>query len=118
MSPTARLPERAGDSSNPIEIGSAQSRGAAEFVAELAQGEDSRTGQEFGIGPEGGLVTAPTRRVALIDRLIRIDPKVAGAQARRILSEFSSPDEWAIALRASALADRSPEGRAYLEERL
>ena len=89
----------------------------AAIIAQLDTGDDAPTGQEFKLSADGSLASAPTRRLALLNELTRLDPKAAAAQAAKILREFKSSDEWAVALRACALAHPTPEGRAYLTER-
>ena len=39
----------------------------AAILAELDSGQDAPTGQDFKVGPNGSLISAPTRRVALLD---------------------------------------------------
>ena len=90
----------------------------AELVAELISGMDVATQQEFRLHPDGSLSSAPTKRVLMLDELLRLDPKAALLQASNVLANFKSPDEWAVALRICALSDRSPTGRVFLEERL
>jgi hypothetical protein len=92
---------------------------AAEIISELGTGRDATTGQQFRVGPGGQLASAPTRRVALLDELARLDPKAAAEWARRILEgDFTSPDEWAVCLRNYAKESTTLESRAFLEGRL
>ena len=75
------------------------------ILSQLGTGDDAPTGQEFKLSADGSLVNAPTRRLALLNELTRLDPKAAAAYAAKILREFKSSDEWAVALRAYALAN-------------
>ena len=81
------------------------------ILSQLGTGDDAPTGQEFKLSADGSLASAPTRRLALLNELTRLDPKAAAAYAAKILREFKSSDEWAVALRAYALANPTLEGR-------
>jgi hypothetical protein len=79
---------------------------------------DASTHFEFKLSPEGRLKEAPSLRLFLLDYLIQIDPQAAAAYAEKIFRLSNSPDEWAISLRAYALANRSPEATAILQEKV
>jgi len=91
------------------------SRAIREFLDSKA---DASTGQGFKIGGHGVLNEAPTLRAALLDHLGQIDPAAAAVYAREILSRPDSADEWAVALRNLAWGDKSPEGRALLQQKV
>ena len=112
--PTA-IPATTQVGTNPPSSGAPSDAGrVAAILAELDSGKDAPTGQDFKVGPNGSLISAPTRRVMLLDELTRRDAKAAAAYAEKILRSFNSSDEWALALRAYALANPTPEGRAFL----
>src|ERR1043166_8070359 len=83
----------------------------------LDSGADATTQLGFVLSPDGTLKEAPSLRVFLLDYLAQIDPKAAGAYAEKILSVSASPDEWAVSLRAYALANATAEGRTYLQRK-
>src|SRR5258708_19023178 len=90
----------------------------SEILSQLESGQDAPTVLGFKIGPHGKLVSAPTRRAALLDELARLDPKAAGAVAEKILGDFGSPDEWALSLRIYALANTDAEAKSFLAQKL
>ncbi len=67
--------------------------------ARLKEGTDVPTGLEFLIGGDQGMKEWPTLRVFLLDVLLSIDPGAAAQAGRGILETFTSPDEWALAMR-------------------
>lgn len=78
----------------------------------LRSGRDAGTGQEFELGKGGTLRGSPTLRLLLLDTLGQIARTArsdAAAQvAREILTEKSSADEWALALRNIAWTEPRP----------
>ena len=84
----------------------------------LDTGEDAATQLEFKVGRDGNLQEAPSLRGFLLDYLAQIDPVAASACAEKILGTMNSPDEWAISLRAYALANPAPEARTFLHQKL
>jgi hypothetical protein len=84
----------------------------------LARGGDAPTRLGFAVGPDGFLNAAPSSRVFLLDQLARLDRAAAAECAKQILARMDSPDEWAVCLRNLAIADASPETRAFLREKL
>lgn len=88
----------------------------AAILAFLKTGQDATTGEPFAPGPNGGLETAPSLRVLLLDVLGRLSRKIGSADAdaigRTILAAKTSPDEWAIAMRNIAWHD--PTATPYL----
>ncbi len=84
----------------------------------LDSGHDSPTHLSFTVSPSGFLNDAPSLRVWLLDYLAQVDPPAARDYAKLILNAANSPEEWAVSLRNYALADPTPEGRAYLEEKM
>jgi hypothetical protein len=117
-SPTTQRTALTAKSTNSGLLNPKPSTPASEIVAQLDSGQDAPTGRDFTIGPDGTLLSASTRRVALLDQLGRIDPAAAAAYAEKILSSFSSPDEWAISLRNYALARGDDNARAFLQQKL
>lgn len=83
----------------------------AAIVAFLETGEDIRTQLRFVVGPGGVLRQAPSMRVFLLDLLGRLDRGEALAAAEAVFAEKSSPDEWSISLRNTALAHQAQDGR-------
>jgi len=78
---------------------------------------DADLGGEFKLGPDGGLTASPTLRVWLLNELIRFDPTGAAELGRQVLAGMDSPDEWAVALRAVALGDKSEDARRLLRDK-
>ena len=69
------------------------------ILAELASGRDADTGLPFVAGEEG-LESASAWRVFLLDRLGRLDLRVAADYARHsIFPSSNSAEEWAVSLR-------------------
>jgi hypothetical protein len=69
------------------------------MLGELQSGRDADTGLSFVPGEEG-LASASSWRVFLLDRLGRLNPKLAAEFARQSIFPFSnSAEEWAISLR-------------------
>jgi hypothetical protein len=78
----------------------------------LATGQDAPTGLEYSPGPGGVLAAAPSLRVFLLDQLGVLakagkDPEASLAVSREILSTPGSADEWSVALRNVAWADKN-----------
>ncbi len=84
----------------------------------LDSGEDAATRLEFKLSPDGSLKTAPTLRTFLLDYLAQIDSKAAAAYAEKILSSQNSADEWAVALRAYARGNSSPDAQTFLQKKI
>jgi hypothetical protein len=86
----------------------------------LRTGRNADTGQEFTVGPGGVLSGSPTLRLLLLDVLGQIARKarsdVAAQVARETLSEKTSSDEWALALRN--LAWTEPNSRLFLADKM
>ena len=78
----------------------------------LASKQDAPTGLGFKVGQNGLLVDAPTLRTFLMDQLGSISSQAGTIDAaevgRETLSEKTSPDEWAVAMRNVAWSD--PDG--------
>ena len=71
----------------------------AAILAELASGRDSGTTLPFVPG-EDGLTSASSWRVFLLDRLGRLNPRLAAEYAREsVFPSSSSAEEWAVSLR-------------------
>ncbi len=83
----------------------------------LTSGKDKTTGLAFEIGSDHSLTQWPTFRTFLLDALRNIDPAAAAEISRGVLSDFTTADEWALALRNIGLADSSPETNAILNEK-
>lgn len=92
---------------------------AAEAILRFLQDpdRDEVTGLPFAVAPGGGLASAPSLRVALLDWLGRLDPEGAVEMAEVILSTSRDPDEWAVCLRNKALHDSGTETREFLENK-
>lgn len=84
----------------------------------LDSGEDALTHLGFKLAADGSLKEAPTLRTFLLDYLIQIDPEAAVTYAKKILSSQNSPDEWAVALRAYARVQATPEAQAFLQQKI
>jgi len=80
--------------------------------------EDLPTQLGFTVGADGLLTQAPSLRTFLLNELARLDPAAAAAYAEKILTTMNSADEWALALRSYALGNTTPQGRAFLEDKL
>jgi hypothetical protein len=74
----------------------------------LNQGTDKNTGLSFEIAADGCLKQWPTFRTYLLDALLTIDPAAAAAISRGILTEPTTADEWALALRNVGRAGDEP----------
>jgi len=69
------------------------------IMAELASGKDAATGLAFVPG-EAELESAPSWRVFLLDRLGKLNPRLAADYARQnVFPASDSAEEWAISLR-------------------
>jgi hypothetical protein len=84
----------------------------------LDSSADAQTHLGFSLSPDGRLKEAPTLRLFLLDYLIQVAPQAAGAYAEKILRAPSSPDEWAVSLRAYALAYPTHDAKAYLQRKV
>jgi len=80
--------------------------------------QDAPSGLGFTIGSEGFLTAAPSLRVFLLDYLSRLDRQAASRYAETILGSMDSPDEWAVSLRNYAMANSTPDARAFLERKM
>lgn len=80
----------------------------------LASGGDARTGEGFVIGAGGSLAEAPTLRLFLLNQLGLLGrasaPREVAQNAREILSQPLSADEWAISMRNLAWTDPNAVG--------
>jgi hypothetical protein len=75
----------------------------AEAIGELlASGDDAATGLSFEVGPQGLLKGWTTLRVFLLDVLAVSDPELAASLARKVASDTTSAEEFAVALRGLA----------------
>jgi hypothetical protein len=84
----------------------------------LDAGTDAGTGVDLCLGAGSKLLDSPSLRVFLLDLLAELDPAAAAAYSKRILSELSSPDEWAIALRNIARGESNPAASELLALKL
>lgn len=92
--------------------------GVVSAIRELLQSNiDASTHADLSVGPGGSVEHASSLRVFLLDYLAQVDPLTAAAEAEKVLSRKTSPDEWAIALRNYARVHDSPEGRAFLRDK-
>lgn len=88
---------------------------AAKWIRDfLKSGKDKPTGLIFEIGADHSLKQWPTFRTFLLDVLRAIDPAAAAEISQEILSQPSTADEWALALRNIGLIDDSSDTRAML----
>ncbi len=83
----------------------------------LESGQDQPTGLSFAIAAGGTLTEWPTFRTFLLDALLAIDPEAAAALGRQILTNPTTADEWALALRNVGRVETTAEANAYLIER-
>jgi hypothetical protein len=81
----------------------------------LVTGKDAATKLDVTIKPGGNLGDASSLRVFLLDYLGQIDRPAAGMIALRILSTYTTPDEWAISLRNYAWANPDKASQIFLE---
>lgn len=81
----------------------------------LRSGNDATTQLDVTVMPGGLLGDASSLRVFLLDYLGQIDKPAAGAAAAKVLSRYTTPDEWAISLRNYAWANPGVDGNAYLK---
>lgn len=90
----------------------------AETIGRLLESRrDTSTGMKFKVGLHGFLDGWPTLRVFLLDALVVADPDTAGAVARRLLDQTSSPDEYAVALRSLTREGFARASDAELQDR-
>lgn len=83
----------------------------------LKSGADAPTGLPFVVGPDGMMDAVPTLRTALLDLLPSLDPLAALDQARELMDQRKSPDEYALALRNLAWNDLDGDLRGELSIR-
>ncbi len=88
-----------------------------EILAFLESGRDAKTGAAFKIGTKGGLQTAPSVRVMLMDLLGRLDPQMAAKQAAQLLQTPTTADEWAVGLRNFAWGTEPGAARDVLRSK-
>ena len=81
----------------------------------LAENKDAATKLDVTINAGGNLGDASSLRVFLLDYLGQIDRPAAGALAAQTLSQYTTPDEWAVSLRNYAWANPDPESEPYLQ---
>ena len=79
---------------------------------------DAPSQLDLAIAPNGFLKESSSLRVFLLDYLAQVDLPTAGAYAEKILGSKDSADEWAVSLRNYALANPTPEARAFLRQKL
>ncbi|HEY0457447.1 MAG TPA: hypothetical protein VGE41_13835 [Verrucomicrobiae bacterium] len=92
---------------------------AAKMIRDfLETKKDAPTHLPFALAPGGSLKSAPTLRTFLLDELARVDKRGATAEAKAILTGWSSPEEWALALRNYAQGSTEPAKDAYLTDRM
>src|SRR5215468_7715999 len=88
---------------------------ASEVIqAFLKSGQDAGTKLDVTIQAGCGLGDASSLRVFLMDYLGRIDKPAAGRIAMEVLSQYTTPDEWAVSLRNFAWANPDSAGYGYL----
>jgi hypothetical protein len=78
---------------------------AAALILALETGLDEPTGLRFTVGPEGVMDESPTYRTALLDLLGQTEPEASADYALVIMTDTSSADEYALALRNLAWTD-------------
>lgn len=88
-----------------------------EIQSFLASGKDAQTRLDITINKGGSLGDASSLRVFLFDYLGKIDRPAAGALAEKILSQYTTPDEWAVSLRNYAWANHNPAAQDYLRDK-
>lgn len=89
-------------------------KAVAEIHSFLKKGGDAATGLPFAITGDQSLDGWPTLRVFLLDLLLAIDPAAAAEISRRILSNPTTADEWAVALRNVGRVENSTDSRDFL----
>jgi len=89
-----------------------------EVQAFLATNDDAATNLDLTLKPGGMLGDASSMRVFLLDYLGLVDKAAAGRVARQILSQYTTPDEWAVSLRNYAWANPGQDGQQYLESKV
>ena len=86
----------------------------------LASGQDALTGEAFAVTEGGSLKGAPTLRILLLDLLGQLSRRTNSpeglAASRAILSQKTTADEWAIALRNVGWSELNE--RAYLTNKV
>jgi hypothetical protein len=95
-----------------------RSQSISAILAFLRSKQDAPTHLPFKLNPDGSLASAPTLRTFLMDTLAALDKTAAAQYAREVLASKTSPDEWAVALRAIALADSSAETTTALRAKI
>ncbi len=83
----------------------------------LESGRDGATGMKFKVGPHGLLDGWPSLRVFLLDALAAADPETSAAVAKELLDHTTSPDEYAVALRALTREGPGEAGEGELLDR-
>ena len=83
----------------------------------LEANKDAATNLDLNVKAGGQLGDASSLRVFLLDYLGQIDRAAAGVIAAQILSQYTTPDEWAVSLRNYAWANPGPDGDAYLQSK-
>jgi hypothetical protein len=86
-----------------------------EVQAFLASNKDAATNLDLTIKPGGRLDDSSSMRVFLLDYLGLVDKQAAGAVALRVLSHYTTPDEWAVSLRNYAWAHPGPDSGDFLK---
>ncbi len=86
------------------------------ILSELESGTDRLTGNDLELGSDQNLTAWPSYRVFLLDLLFQVDPMLAAAKSRQLVETSQSPDEWAVALRNVAKADREGLETGWLRE--
>jgi hypothetical protein len=90
---------------------------AAAIGGFLKSGDDAPTGLPFAVGPDGMMTAVPSLRLALLDLLPALDPLASLALAREIMSQRTTPDEYAVSLRNTAWNDLDGDLRGELSGR-
>jgi hypothetical protein len=98
-------------------LAGASTNQVASIRAFLHSGKDASTGQGFRLNSDGSLREAPTLRAMLLDALGKISPQEAAEEARLILQNKTTPDEWAVSLALCARADSSVETMDFLQQK-
>ncbi len=75
----------------------------------LASGRNASTGLPFSVGEGGDLRYANTLRTFLMDVLGQVDPQAAASVAETVFQQMTSPEEYALGLRAVARAESHGE---------
>jgi hypothetical protein len=101
------------------QLNALDSRAASLAVQQyLRSGTDAPTELEFRLAADGSLKESPTLRLFLLDYLGWRDPVAAATLAEEVLGVSTSPDEWAVSLRAYALGKPGPAASAFLQRKV